>query len=56
MASPKMRIAMPMKGCNAVSKAAAAIPNQRVVLKIKPSVQTVTKAAVMAMCVPRLWG
>jgi hypothetical protein len=39
-----------------VKIAAAAIPNQRVVLKIKPRAQAVTKAVVMAMCVPCLWG
>ena len=52
MASPKMRIAMDGNGWIAVSNAAAAMPNQRVVLKIKPSTQAVTNAAVMAMCVP----
>ena len=47
-----MRIATDGIGWIAVNRAAAAMPIQRVLENIRPKAQAVTRAAVMAMCVP----
>ncbi len=47
-----MRIAIDGIGWIAVSKAAAAMPIQRVLENIKPRAQAVIRAAVVEICVP----